>query len=247
MAGLLAYFRPHRRDGLHIDLCIWQCLAQHVQHQPVIGQKAAIIGIAAQHVGAQQNINGSGLLGGQRFQRHLSHAVGALAGGAVDDHVRPNTLVRTEHGVLHSFFVQLHALRQAVAHKAHVIEPFLAHSRAALWQRRHTEIQRSGRAVCKRLHRELPRHRVGGRVPSIILCYLLQDGVLPNAGGPLFPVQALPQHPDGSHQQKQQQQSCRHEPPAPAFAQHAPPVFLIVCHAVSLTFLPGLCCGLSRS
>ena len=48
-------------------------------------------------------------------------------------------------------------------------------------------------------------------------------------------------------QQKQQQQSCRHEPPAPAFAQHAPPVFLIVCHAVSLTFLPRLCCGLSRS
>ena len=247
MAGLLAHLRTHRRDRLHVNFGVRQCLVQHVQHQPVVGQKAGIVRIAAQYIGPQQQIHRPWVLGGQGFQRHLGRAIGTLAGGAVDDHVRPNTLVRTEHGVLHSFFVQLHALRQAVAHKAHVIEPFLAHSRAALWQRRHTEIQRSGRAVCKRLHRELPRHRVGGRVPSIILCYLLQDGVLPNAGGPLFPVQALPQHPDGSHQQKQQQQRCRHEPPAPAFAQHAPPVFLIVCHAVSLTFLPGLCCGLSRS
>ena len=35
--------------------------------------------------------------------------------------------------------------------------------------------------------------------------------------------------------------------PGAIIREKVAPVFLIVCHAVSLTFLPGLCCGLSRS
>ena len=62
----------------------------------------------------------------------------------------------------HSLLVQLHPLRQAVAHKAHIVEPAFFHSRA-LRHSRHTEIQRSFGAVLQRLHPQLPHQlfRVG--------------------------------------------------------------------------------------
>ena len=245
MAGLLAHLRTHRRDRLHVNFGVRQCLVQHVQHQPVVGQKAGIVRIAAQYIGPQQQIHRPWVLGGQGFQRHLGRAIGTLAGGAVDDHVRAYTLVGAEHGILHSLLVQLHPLRQAITHKAHIVEPAFFHSRA-LRHSRHAEIQCRGRAACKRLHRERPRHCIGNRVPCVVLCHFLQDGVLPHAGGARFAVQAFPQHPDGSHHQEQQQKPCRHEPPAPAPAQHPPPVFLIVCHGVfphfSAPVRPGFFC-----
>ena len=68
-AGMAAaHLGPDRRNGLHVDLRVGQGLGDHIQHEPVVGEKAGIIPVPVEHVGAQQDIQHRGLLSHQYFQ-----------------------------------------------------------------------------------------------------------------------------------------------------------------------------------
>ena len=62
--GLLAHFRPDGGDGLDVDLRVGQRLRDHVQHQPIVGEEAGIVVVGGEHIGAQQDVERPGLLGG---------------------------------------------------------------------------------------------------------------------------------------------------------------------------------------
>ena len=235
---LCAHLRPYRRDRLHIDLCIRQCLTDHIQHQAVVGQKTGVISVPPQHVAAQQYIDGLGLLRGQSVQRDLRHAVCPLAAGTVDKGVGAYPLISAELRPGQTGIVDLQALRQAVAHKTDLCKPAFFH-RSAGRQRRHAEVQRGLGAVPQRLHPELPRQRIADRVPCVVRGHLPQNGVLAQGGVHALPVQHLPQDANSAQQSHQRQKGNDNKHSAPAPVQDAPPVFLIICHCRPPTSGPG--------
>ena len=224
----LADFGADGRDGLDVDGGVGQRLGQHIQHQPVIGQEAGIIAIPVEDVGAQKHIEFGGLLGSQSLHGHFLHAVGPLAGGAVDHRIGADPLIGAEHGLRQAGVVDLHPLRQAVAEEAGGAEHALIHRRG-FGQTGHPEIQR-GAAIGAGLDVALAGGRITEGVPLIARQSLLEDGGLARAVGHLRPVQGAPQHPHDTQQDPQKQQ-CRHdEPPPPPLVQDPSAIFLIVRH-----------------
>ena len=127
-AGVLfPHFGPDRGDGLDIESGVGQRLGDHIQHQAVIGQKAAVIVVPVEDVGAQQNVQRPGLLGGQNIHGDLCHTVGPLAGGAIDHGVGAHAFISTEMRVGQAVFIHLHPLGQAVAQEPHVRKPAAVH------------------------------------------------------------------------------------------------------------------------
>ena len=227
--------RAHRRDGLHIDGGPRQRLGDHVQHQPVIGQKAVVIHVPPQHVGAQQNVYRLGFLGGQRLQRHLYRAVGTLAAGAVDDGVGSHSLIGAELCPRQTGIVHLHPLGQAVTHKAHVRKPAFIH-RLGLGQSCHAEIQRRLGTIRQGAHRDGAGGLVAEGVPAGVVGDPIQNGVLLQGGRDLFPVETLPHDADGSQKDQKEDQGHRHDPSTPPPVQDPAPVFLIICHTLCPPF-----------
>ena len=231
--GLLAHFRPDGGDGLDVDLRVGQRLRDHVQHQPIVGEEAGIVVVGGEHIGAQQDVERPGLLGGQRLHRDLLFAVGPAAGGVVDDGVGANTLVGAEMGVGQAGVVQLHPLRQAVAQEADVRKAAPLHGGAGGLGCK-AEIHR-GHAVVEGLDVEATGRSVADGVPLAAGQLLLQDGgaLLGGIGGRLT-VETLPEdaHSGQKHQKDEQRGGDEH--PAPAPVKDAAAIFLIICHNVLL-------------
>ena len=231
--GLLAHFRPDGGDGLDVDLRVGQRLRDHVQHQPVVGEEAGIVVVGGEHIGAQQDVERPGLLGGQRLHRDLFFAVGPAAGGVVDDGVGADTLVGAEMGVGQAGVVQLHPLRQAVAQEADVRKAAPLHGGAGGLGCK-AEIHR-GHAVVEGLDVEAAGRSVADGVPLAAGQLLLQDGgaLLGGIGGRLT-VETLPEdaHSGQKHQKDEQRGGDEH--PAPAPVKDAAAIFLIICHNVLL-------------
>ena len=231
--GLLAHFRPDGGDGLDVDLRVGQRLRDHVQHQPVVGEEAGIVVVGGEHIGAQQDVERPGLLGGQRLHRDLLFAVGPAAGGVVDNGVGADTLVGAEMGVGQAGVVQLHPLRQAVAQEADVRKAAPLHGGAGGLSCK-AEIHR-GHAVVEGLDVEAAGRSVADGVPLAAGQLLLQDGgaLLGGIGGRLT-VETLPEdaHSGQKHQKDEQRGGDEH--PAPAPVKDAAAIFLIICHNVLL-------------
>ena len=231
--GLLAHFRPDGGDGLDVDLRVGQRLRDHVQHQPVVGEEAGIVVVGGEHIGAQQDVERPGLLGGQRLHRDLLFAVGPAAGGVVDDGVGADTLVGAKMGVGQAGVVQLHPLRQAVAQEADVRKAAPLHGGAGGLSCK-AEIHR-GHAVVEGLDVEAAGWSVADGVPLAAGQLLLQDGgaLLGGIGGRLT-VETLPEdaHSGQKHQKDEQRGGDEH--PAPAPVKDAAAIFLIICHNVLL-------------
>lgn len=231
--GLLVHFRPDGGDGLDVDLRIGQRLRDHVQHQPVVGEEAGIVVVGGEHIGAQQDVERPGLLGGQRLHRDLLFAVGPAAGGVVDDGVGADALVGAEMGVGQAGVVQLHPLRQAVAQEADIRKAAPLHGGAGGLGCK-AEIHR-GHAVVEGLDVEAAGRSVADGVPLAAGQLLLQDGgaLLGGIGGRLT-VETLPEdaHSGQKHQKDEQRGGDEH--PAPAPVKDAAAIFLIICHNVLL-------------
>ena len=221
-------FRPHRRDGLDVDLRVGQGLCDHVQHEAVVGEEAGIIAVPVEHVGAEQDVEHLWLLGRQHLHRDLLDAVPAGAGGAVDHGVGADAFIGVEGGFRQAGAVDLHPLRQAVAQKTGVIEIAAVHGRA-FGQRGQTEIHGGG-AVGAELYRQPPGGRVVDGVPLAALQLLLEDGRPLHGGGGVLPVEPFPQCAHDAHQHQQEEQPCNGEGPEPALAEDPAAVFLIIGH-----------------
>lgn len=228
-AGMAAaHLGPDRRDGLHVDLRVGQGLGDHIQHEPVVGEKAGIIPVPVEHVGAQQDIQHRGLLGCQHFHGDLGAAIGALAGGAIDHNAGVCAPVGAERGFRQAAGIDLHPLRQAVTQKTDVGKITAVHGGGAV-QRGQPEIHGGGPGRGG-LHGQPPRGRVADGVPLAALQLLLEDGRALHGGRALLPVEALPQQAYGAEQDEQHQQPGNGKIPAPALAQDAAAVFLIIGH-----------------
>lgn len=231
--GLLAHFRPDGGDGLDVDLRVGQRLRDHVQHQPVVGEEAGIVVVGGEHIGAQQDVERPGLLGGQRLHRDLLFAVGPAAGGVVNDGVGADTLVGAEMGVGQAGVIELHPLRQAVAQEADVRKAAPLHGGAGGLGCK-AEIH-CGHAVVEGLDVEAAGRSVADGVPLAAGQLLLQDGgaLLGGIGGRLT-VETLPEdaHSGQKHQKDEQRGGDEH--PAPAPVKDAAAIFLIICHNVLL-------------
>ena len=228
----LPHLGPDGRDGLHIEGRVGQRLADHIQHQAVIGQEIAVVAVPVQHIGAQQDVQRPGLAGGQHVHGDLSLAVSPLAGGAVDDGAGPYALVGAEVGAWQAGGVHLHPLGQAVAQKAHVRKPAAVHGRG-FGLGRQPEIHGRG-AVRLCLHREPPGGGVADGVPLAARQFLLEDGGPRFGGGVLLAVEPLPEHPHRARQDQQHHQRHAEDRPAPAAVEDAAAVFLIIGHKTAL-------------
>ena len=221
---------PHRRDGLDVDIRVGQQRPDVVQHQAVIIQKAGVIGVLGQDVGAQQDVHRLGRIGGQSLQRHFLYAVDAGAGGPIDHRVGPYPAVGAVMGVGQAGVVDLQPLGQAVPQKDRAVKIAQVH-RLRLGHRhgRQPEIHRR-RAVGPGLHLQGGGVLIAEGPPGGVGQRLLQQrdlGFLPAGRGG---IQLPPQHPYTAqkHQHHQRQKGRKH--PAPAPVQHMTPVFLIICH-----------------
>ena len=198
--GLLAHFGPDGGDGLDVDLRVGQRLRDHVQHQPVVGEEAGIVVVSGEHIGAQQDVERPGLLGGQRLHRDFLFAVGPAAGGVVDDGIGADALIGAEARVGQAGVVQLHPLRQAVAQKTHVRKAAPLHGRAGRLGRE-AEVHR-GHPVVEGLDTEASGRGVTDGVPLAAGQLLLQNGGTLGRIGGWLAVKALPEdaHSGQKHQ-----------------------------------------------
>ena len=84
------------QNRLHVKRCVGQCRAQVVQHAGVVVDEAVLVAGLHQRVGAQQNVELGGLVGGQHIEGNFLAAVGVIDGGAVDDGVGADAAVAAD-------------------------------------------------------------------------------------------------------------------------------------------------------